>query len=126
MDYKSSVAVARMPLRTPTSPDFFEKFLINRTEDTVNTAFLWVFVLKQLNKHPLTPTQLRKEIARKHYNPHRTTLYTSITLLKSMKLIEQTSNNPQKKLQITPKGKLILERATKHINLNLAIILSGE
>lgn len=112
-----------MPIRTSIEPDKFESFLISKTEQTVNTAFLWLLILKELNQQPLTTTQLKKKIAYKYNNhPHRSTFYTGVYLLQTMKFIQKT----EKLYAITPKGKLILDRAIKHIKSNLAIILSGE
>jgi len=115
-----------MPIRTSQKPDFIENFLIKRTEATVNTAFLWILILKQLSKQRLTATQLRKQIARTHHNPHRTTLYTSLYLLQTMKLIQKASLSNDKLYKITPKGEYVLQRSIKHLKLNLSIVLGGE
>lgn len=109
-----------MPL--PSRIDQFENFLIQRTEQTVNTAFLWLLILKELHQQPQPSAQLRKQIARKHHNPHRTTFYSSVYVLKTMKLIENNEGN----LQVTLKGKEILSRAVQHLKSNLVIILGGE
>lgn len=115
-----------MPIRIPTQSDFFEKFLINRTEQALNAGFLWVLILKELSQQPLPFSQLRKQIARKHHNPHKTTLFSSIYLLQTMKLIQKINTSKGKAYEITPKGKQILERSIKHLKSNLAIVLGGE
>ena len=105
-----------MKLRSPDQVDFLEEQLLRRTENVLNSGFLWLMIIKETSRQPLKTGDLRKVLAQKYFNPHRNTLYSAVLLLKTMRVIEE---RPDKKLQATKKGLLVLERGTQHLTRNL-------
>lgn len=114
-------------LRDKDSPDAFERFLIKRTESAVDTAFLWLLILKLLNKKPMSAMEIRRSLTSLN-TPHKTTLYTTLKMLEAMKMIEATEpviteRGKEKPYRATEKGKKILSRAIHHLKSRLELLM---
>lgn len=118
----------RFKLRDKSSPDAFEKFLIGKTEWMVDTAFTWLMILKLVRNKPMCGMEIRRALTSKGLNtPHKTTLYTTLKMLKTMKMVEATNpiiteRGKQKPYRATEKGKKILDRATKHLKTRMTLL----
>jgi len=114
-------------LRDKDSPDAFERFLIKRTESAVDTAFLWLLILKLLNKKPMSAMEVRRSLTRFN-TPHKTTLYATVKMLQAMKMIEATGpvvteRGKEKPYMVTEKGRKILSRAIHHLRSRLELLV---
>jgi len=103
--------------RTKEGLNSFETFLMKRMERTVETGLLFLVILKLLARKPMAGSELRKAISEAGFEfPHQTTLYTHLTVMRSMKLIESERARGHKKvLHITEKGLAVLTRAESHL-----------
>jgi len=118
----------RFKLRDRRSPDAFESFLIKRTESMVDRAFLWLMILKLLEKRSMSGERLRRVLASKGLKMfHRNTLYGTLKTLKFMKMIEPTDQiitrrGKEKPYRITEKGVKILSRAERHLRTRMTLL----
>lgn len=118
----------RLKLRDKSSPDRFESFLIKKTESTVDKAFLWLAILKLLKKKSMSGEELRRTLTSKGFVvPHRNTVYSTLKMLKVMKMIEEagpifTERGKEKPYTITEKGGKIFSRATEHLKTRMTLL----
>jgi DNA-binding HxlR family transcriptional regulator len=90
-------------------------FLIEKTERTVETAFLWLRTLRVLKRKPCFASELRRLL---NPMPHRNTFEASLFLLARLGLVKREKNI----YEITPKGEKVLNRATAHLKRQMAVL----
>lgn len=96
--------------------------LVERTEKAVETAVLWLRVLKALRRKPMCTSELRRSL---NPMPHRPTMEASLFLMRSLGLVERAGKGRVKSWRLTPKGEEILERAGEHLKKQLMLILES-
>ncbi|MEM3389800.1 MAG: hypothetical protein QW491_10380 [Thermoproteota archaeon] len=96
--------------------------LVERTEKAVETAVLWLRVLKALKRKPMCTSELRRSL---NPMPHRPTMEASLFLMLGLGLVERAGKGRVKSWRLTPKGEEILERAGEHLKKQLMLILES-
>lgn len=98
------------------APDPVERWMVRRLESVVETGFLWLMILKELNHTPQSGSELRDSIAQSFHRPHNTTLYTTLYTMRAMRMIQPSEKHGLKKrYAITDKGRALLERGEIHL-----------
>jgi DNA-binding HxlR family transcriptional regulator len=95
-------------------------YLVEKTEKAVETAFLWLKILKALKRRPSYMSELRRQL--KPFPPMRT-LQINMYLMEKLGLIRRDSPGRLKKWYVTEKGLSILERATEHLRKQMEMLL---
>lgn len=96
--------------------------LVEKTERAVETAVLWLRVLKALKRKPMCTSELRRSL---NPMPHRPTMEASLFLMNSLGLVERDSKGRGSHWRLTAKGEEILERAREHLKKQLVLILES-
>ncbi len=96
--------------------------LVEKTERAVETAVLWLRVLKALKSKPACTSELRRSL---NPMPHRPTMEASLLLMLGLGLVERVGQGRVKTWRLTPKGEEILERAKEHLKRQLGLILES-
>jgi DNA-binding MarR family transcriptional regulator len=94
--------------------------LVEKTERAVETAVLWLRILKALKRKPSYMSELRREL---NPRPHMTTFQLSLYLMERMGLVRREGVGRVKTWHITEKGSEVLSRATEHLKRQMAVIL---
>jgi DNA-binding MarR family transcriptional regulator len=95
--------------------------LIEKTEKAVETAVLWLRILKALKRKPSYMSELRREL---NPRPHMWSFQMNLYLMDRLGLVRRERAGKMKILYITPKGDEILKRATEHLKKQLELLLS--
>jgi len=95
--------------------------LIERTEKAVETAFLWLRILKALKRKPSYMSELRREL---NPQPHMTTFQINLYLMEKIGLVRREGSGRMKTWHITEEGLRVLERATEHLRKQLEMLLN--
>ncbi len=90
--------------------------LVAKTEKAVETAFLWLRILKALKGGPRNASELRRAL---NPMPHRFTFETNLFLMARLGLVERK----ERKWYITEQGIMVLNRATEHLKRQMMMLL---
>lgn len=96
--------------------------LVEKTEKAVETAVLWLRILKALKRKPMCTSELRRSL---NPMPHRPTMEANLFLMQSLGLVERAGQGWVKTWRLTLKGEEILERAKEHLKRQLGLILES-
>ncbi|MBS7635774.1 hypothetical protein KEJ37_00270 [Candidatus Bathyarchaeota archaeon] len=96
--------------------------LVEKTERAVETAFLWLRILKALKCKPMCTSELRRSLKPM---PHRPTMEASLFLMSGLGLVERVGQGRVKPWRLTRKGEEILERAGEHLKKQLRLLLES-
>lgn len=98
------------------------EFLMSRTERVVETAFLWLRILKTLKHGPKYMSELRRSL---NPVPHMYTFQLNLYLMERLGLVAKEKRGRLSVYRITPKGIMVLERATNHLKKHVEYLLDG-
>jgi len=98
-------------------------FLVRRTEKIVETAFLWLRILKILKHRPYYMSELRRAL---NPVPHMYTFQLNLYFMERLGLVAKERRGRVAVYSITPKGVEILERATNHLKKHVEYLLDGD
>jgi len=82
---------------------------------------MWLMILKLLRKKTMSGMEIKRALTSKGFNmPHKTTLYTTLKMLETMKMIESTKRvvterGKEEPYRVTEKGIKILSRAIQQL-----------
>ncbi|MBO3754981.1 MAG: hypothetical protein FGF53_08945 [Candidatus Brockarchaeota archaeon] len=103
--------------------------LVEKTERAVETAVLWLRILKALKRKPSYTSELRREL---NPRPHMFSIQLNLYLMEKLGLVRRESFTVKKGVKgrvkiwhITDKGLEVLNRATEHLKRQMALILES-
>jgi DNA-binding MarR family transcriptional regulator len=95
--------------------------LVEKTEKAVETAILWLRILKALKRKPSYMSELRRSL---NPRPHMWSFQMNLYLMEKLGLVRREGDGKMKTWHITVKGEETLERAVNHLKRQMELLLT--